>query len=231
MRFRTQNVPREMHNQKSMMNPLVKIIVAICLVAFFAMQMIGLKPEFERARRKAINEVSPNAFNDLAAAALGKSTLNQERLSAYLRYAQALTRLDPQRADAWGLAGFCYFEQGEQERSVESYLKASALVPQFFGFHYNLAFIYFKMNKYDASASEVQKALLCDPQESLIYILSSSKIYALMLIAKANNYGISAEEQIKGAYQKMYQLMAAIQYRSKMGTPYPDEELLTLEGY
>ena len=52
-----------------------------------------------------------------------------------------------------------------------------------------------------------------------------------MLIAKANNYGISAEEQIKGGYQKMYQLMAAIQYRSTMGTPYPDEERLTLEGY
>jgi hypothetical protein len=87
------------------------------------------------------------------------------------------------------------------------------------------------MNKYDESAAEIQKALLCDPQESLIYILSSSKIYALMLIAKANNYGISAEEQIKGGYQKMYQLMAAIQYRSTMGTPYPDEERLTLEGY
>ena len=213
------------------MGNFIKILVAVAFIAFFATQLTGFKAEYDRARLKAINEIPPNSFDDAVAAVQGKTALNARRLKAYLDYAQLVSRLVPQRADARGLEGFCLFQMGDYEHAIESYAKAASLEPQFFGFHYNLAFIHFKKGDYDRSVAELEKALLCDPRESLIYILSSSKIYALMMIAKINNYGISAEEQIKGGYQKIYQLMAANQYHLKMKMPFPSEEELSLESF
>ncbi len=212
------------------MNPLIKIVTAICLFVCFAAQVIHLKPEFERARLKAMNEISPDAFDEIVSLSLGKSSLNRERLDAYLRYAQQLTQMDPKRADAWGLSGFCLFHQGEKEKSLQAYQKASELMPAFYGFHYNLAFINFKMQNYQQAAEEIQKTLLCDPRDSMLYILSASKIYALMLVAKMN-HGIPAEDQLKNGYQKSYQLLAAVQYRIKMGAAFPGEDQFTLEGF
>ena len=209
----------------------MKILVAVLFIAFFASQLSGLKTEYDLAHLKALNEIPQNSFDDVVAAVQGKFVLSPQRLKAYLDYAQLMSRLAPQRADVRGLTGFCFFQMGEYERAIASYAKAASLEPQFFGFHYNLAFIYFKQGQYDRSIEELQKALLCDPRESLVYVLSSSKIDALMMIAKINNYGISAEEQLKNSYQKMYQLMAANQYHLKMKATLPGEEQLSLEGF
>ena len=213
------------------MGNLIKIFVAVLFIVFFAMQLTGLKSEYGRARLKALNEIPSDSFDDVVSVAQGKTAFTARRLKAYLDYAQLMSRLAPQRADVWGLAGFCFFQTGDYEHAIASYAKAASLEPQFFGFHYNLAFIHFKKGQYDRSVEELQKALLCDPRESLIYILSSSKIYALMMIARINNFGISAEEQLKDGYQKMYQLMAADQYHLKMEMPFPGEEQLSLEGF
>lgn len=209
----------------------LKILTPVLLIVFFSVQLNGLKENYHKARLKALNEVSPHAFDEVVAAVEGKQPLSNERIEAYLTYAQRIARLDSERADVHGLSGFCFFFKGDHQRAMDSYLKASALAPQFFAYHYNLALIYFKTGKYDESVAEIQKGLLCDPRESLTYILSSSKIYAFMLVARVNQYGISVEDQMKNSYQEMYQLLAAVQYRLKMGTAFPEEENLTLEGF
>lgn len=209
----------------------LKIIAAVALTIIFSFQFIKLKEPYAQARLRALNEIPLDSFDDIVAAMERKHELEPQKLEAYLRYARQLSRLDPERADAYGLTGFCLAQTGNYEGARASYAKAVSLRPDFFGFHYNLAFIHFKQGRYQQSLDEVQKAILCDPKVSLLYILSSSQIYALMLVTKINTYGIKAEQQIKNGYEKAYQLMAADQYHLAVGVSLPGEEHLTLESY
>lgn len=209
----------------------IKIIAAVLLLVLFSVQFTKLKTSYEQALLRALNEIPQDSFNDIVAATEEKKPLAPHKLDAYLRYTQVLARLDPERPDVFGLAGFCFFYKGDYDRAIESYAKAASLQPRFFGFHYNLAFIYFNQGRYKESLAEVHKAILCDPKTALLYILSSSQIYALMLVTKINVYGIYAEKQIKNGYEKAYLLMAAVEHHLNFGTPFPGEEQLSLEGY
>ncbi len=209
----------------------IKITSAVLLVILFSIQFTKLKIPYEKARLRALSEVPHDSFDDVVAAAQGRKPLTPQRMDAYVRYARLITRLDPDRADAFGLMGFCFFQQGDYKQAITFYSKAAFIEPGFFGFHYNLAYIHFKQGNFPQALEEVQKAILCDPKASLYYILTSSPVYALMLVTKINAYGIRAEQQIKNGYEKAYLLMAAIEYRLISGLPFPGEEQLSLEGY
>lgn len=212
------------------MSKLLKIMSAYLLAAFFVVQFIGLKASYVKANIKAYNEIPHDSFDELIAVLEGKKKIDLVRINAYLKYAQAVLRFDPKRADAWGLSGLCFTLRDDHQRAILSYLQAASLDPHFFGFHYNLAYVYFKSKQYDLSVAAVEKALLCDPKQSLLYVVSSSKIYALMLISRIK-IGISVEDQLKRGYEKAYQLMAAGQYRLRMGMAFPGEEQLSLGGF
>lgn len=212
------------------MGKFLKIMTAYLLAAFFVVQFLGLKDDYVKAHIKACNEIPHDSFDELVSVLEGKTKMDPARIDAYLKYAQALLRHEPKRADAWGLSGLCFILTDDYQRAIFSYIQASSLEPQFFGFHYNLAYVYFKSKQYDLSVAAVEKALLCDPKQSLLYIVSSSKIYALMLVSRVK-IGISVEDQLKRGYEKAYQLMAAGQYRLKMGMAFPGEEELSLGGF
>lgn len=214
-----------------MKNIFARLAVTGFLVLFFVVSFQKTHKDFVTAQAKALAEIPPDSFDDIVSFLQGKAALSPQRNEAYLRYAQQMIRINPGTADAWGLSGFCLFQQGKSTEALEAYSKAIQLVPRFYGFHYNLAYILFKDQKYSESLAEVQKALLCDPRESLLYIISSSKIYAFMMVSRVNRYGISAEDQLKQGYQKAYQLMAALEYRQKMSSGLPGEENLTMEGF
>lgn len=214
-----------------MKNVYVKLAVFVFLIVFWAVSFSKAHKDFQSAKTKNLYEIPPDSFDDIVFFLNGKSPLKPQRIKAYLNYARELIRVNPQSADAWGLLGFCLFQRGDFEEALKAYGKSAELVPRFYGFHYNLAYVFLKNGKYPEALAEVQKALLCDPRESLLYIISSSKIYAFMMVARVNHFGIPAEEQLKQGYQKAYQLMAAIEYRQKMGTGLPGEENLTMEGF
>ncbi len=211
------------------MKTILKTLVTFGLAVFFVFQVISLKSEYESARVTALDALSPDVFNIFVTAVESQQPLEHKTLKAYLRYFKDVARLSPQRADAVGMQGFCYYHLGQYDRAVESYTKAIGLVPQFFGFHYNLAVVDFKTGQYAKAADELNKALSFDPKASLAYIFSSSKIYGMILIAKMQILGKPVEQQFEENYRKAYQLMVATQYHLQKNETFPGEDKLSLE--
>jgi tetratricopeptide (TPR) repeat protein len=212
------------------MSRYIKIITAYLLAAFFVTQLFGLRDEYVQAKIKNVNLFPPNSFDEMVTLFDDNSKRGSGRMDDYLKYAQDVLRFEPQRADAWGLSGLCFALKEDYRRAIFSYLKASALEPEFFGFHYNLAYLYYKTKQYELSLSHIQSALRSDPAASMDYIHTSGKIYDSMVSARKEN-GVMPEDQLKQAYQKVNELFAVVQYRLNMGLTYPGEEQFTLEFY
>lgn len=210
------------------MSKYIKIMLAYLLIAFFAVQFLGLRESYAKAKIKAINELPPNAFNDLVTSLRVGTKLDPERIDAYLNYAQTVLRLNPQNAEVWGLSGLCFALKEDYQRAIFSYIKASSLEPGFFGFHYDLAFLYYKTKQYELALSQVESALKTDPKRSINYILASDKVYGAMMLARMGE-GIMPQDQINNAYAKADQLLAAVQYRLDTGLSFPGEDSLALE--
>ncbi len=212
------------------MSRYIKIITGYLLVAFFAVQFLGLRDDYATARIKAVNLFQPNSFDDLVILFDDKTKLSPGRVDDYLSYARDVLRFEPQRADAWGLSGLCFALKGDHKRAIFAYLKASALEPEFFGFHYNLAYLYNKTKQYEMALSHIESALRSDPTASIDYIRTSGKIYDAMVSARKDK-GVMPEVQLDQAYQKANELFAALQYRLDMGLTYPGDEQFSLEFY
>ncbi len=183
-----------------------KIFITTGLLVFFIVSLVSLKSQYKQARNKALNELSPDSFDDLVDMIESKIKLSNERLTAYLNYFKEVSQFSPTRVDAVGLAGFCYSYLGNDSKAIEQYEKAAQDYPQFIGFHHNLAVLYFKNHHYEKTVEEVDKIRSVDPKESLRYILSFSKPYAFMMLRKMNKKGISIEEQFKKMYQNAARL-------------------------
>jgi tetratricopeptide (TPR) repeat protein len=212
------------------MGKFVKIIAAFVLMIFFVLQLWGLRGEYTRARLKILNSISVDALDGLVSIIEENHGVDPQRIDPYLKYVEAVLRLDNQRADAWGISGLCFALKGDYQRAIFAYIRASSIEPRSFGFYYNLAHIYFKTEQYDLAIAQIEKALVCDPRRSLEYILTPGNMYAIVLRARAIR-GTSPEEQLKEGYQKAYQLLAASQYRQKMRMAFPGEEKLSLEMF
>lgn len=211
------------------MKPILKILVTLVLGLFFIIQIVGLQSEYRDARIKALDALSPDAFNALVIAVDRGQPLEHKMLTAYLRYFRDVARFSPQRADAVGMQGFCYYHLGQYDRAAESYTKAAGLVPSFFGFRYNLALIHFKTGQYAKATDELNAMLSADPKISLAYIFSSSKIYGMIMLAQIQLLNKSVEQQFEENYRKAYQLMMATQVHVQKNETFPGEDKLSLE--
>jgi tetratricopeptide (TPR) repeat protein len=199
------------------MNVLFKALISVGLIGFLIAQAVKMGPEYEPARTKALNAVHPKAFNGLIAAVEHAKPLSPKELRAYQDYFAELAKHSPDRADALAMQGFCAFHLNKEAKAVEFYQKAAGLVPGFYGFRYNLAVIYFKTGRFEDASRELQQALASDPKESLMYILSQSKIYGLIMLARFNDFGKPMPVQLSEGYQKAYALMVMTQYRLQTG--------------
>jgi tetratricopeptide (TPR) repeat protein len=213
---------------KGLLNTTFKTLTTIGIAGFFIFQLAGLKPSYDQARIKALNELRPDALNDLLIVE-GKQRPDDRRFKAYLRYFRSVAALVPERADAVAMQGFCHFHLGDRERAAAAYEQAVLMAPSFSGFRYNLAVIYFKAGQYSKVMEQLQLAMASDPQESLLYVLSS-KIYGLLMLARINA-GTSMQDQVVESYQKIQRLAIMAQYRLQTGAPFPGENELELESF
>ena len=210
------------------MQTILKILFTSALILFFVIQIVSLRSEYENARIKVLDALNPDAFNVLVVAVERGQPLDPKTLSAYLRYFKEVARLSPQRADAVGMQGFCYYHLGQYDRAVEAYKKAIGLAPQFFGFHYNLAVVNFKIGQYAKAADELNKMLSADPRTSIAYIFSSSRIYGMIMFAQMKTLGKPVEQQFEEYYQQAQQLMLATQYHLQKNERLPGDDQLSL---
>lgn len=81
-----------------------------------------------------------------------------------------------QRAEAYGMLGFCYERLGQEPQAVSSYRQAIALNPDYFWPYYDLGVIYYRQARYAQAGKYFEQAIEQAPIKTFI-LLSRSKVY------------------------------------------------------
>lgn len=81
-----------------------------------------------------------------------------------------------QKAEAYGMLGFCYDRLGESAQAQAAYRQAISLNPEYFWPYYDLGVIHYSQAKYSQAEDYFTQALEHDPRKTLV-LLSYSKVY------------------------------------------------------
>lgn len=181
---------------------LLKKITAFLLCLAVIVFLYSFKDEYRQAKMKAILEISPHAMDDLVGISQENPLRSQKRLAAYLDYFRQVDYMFPARPDMLGLQAFCLYRLGRAEEAIDLYKKVVQMKPDFIGFYYNLAIIYFNKAEYQQSLEWFEKMEDISPENTMLYVTSLSRPYAYTMLARSNKEGLSFEVQIKELYRK-----------------------------
>jgi len=102
-------------------------------------------------------------------------------LKEYEEYFQLVTTNLPNQWDSYGMLGYCQYYLGDNGGSIESYEKALQINPGFLEYYYNLALIYHHQGDDQKTVKFLKIALELPIQAEAQSMLSSVRIYGLML--------------------------------------------------
>ena len=188
-----------------------KRTIILYLAAFSLIVILFNVPKVKQTvQLKILNRFRPLFFDYLVQTYRGGKVFDQKKLEAYAFYYQKVTEYIPNRADAYGLLGFCYYHLDKKKEAIESYEKAIAINPNFFWFRYNLSMIYFKAGQYKEAYEVLKKAVKTSPQATLKYIQWSKRIY-IPLIVLQTRLGYSVEKDLQQSYRDCYKRLAMLQ--------------------
>lgn len=126
---------------------------------------------------RQLNFMMPSSFNVLLEIEKSHSVDDTQKLIPYFEFYSKVIELMPQRADAQGMLGFCYYYWGDFPSAVDAYEKAQRMFPQHFWFYYNLGAIYYNLKDYKKAYENFKKASEVDLDMSYTFILTSREIY------------------------------------------------------
>jgi len=130
---------------------------------------------------RQLNFMMPSSFNVLLEIEKSHSVDDTQKLIPYFEFYSKVIELMPQRADAQGMLGFCYYYWGDFQSAVDAYEKAQRLFPQHFWFYYNLGAIYYNLKNYNKAYENFKKASEVNLDMSYTFILNSREIYMPIL--------------------------------------------------
>jgi predicted TPR repeat methyltransferase len=87
------------------------------------------------------------------------SLLNNGEFAAAQSICEKLTALDPKNAQAWNLLGLADAQQGNLEKSVESFRSATALASTNPNYHFNLALAYNALGQLEQTEASYREAI------------------------------------------------------------------------
>ncbi len=122
-----------------------------------------------------------------------------------------------QKAESYGMIGFCYDRLGRESQAIASYNQAIAINPDFFWSYYDLGVIYYRKGQYSQAADYFHQALLQDPVKTLV-LLSKSKVYNDVNLSRLKG-PTDYLENLKQGHTQTYLLMmdSAQLFMSKSG--------------
>lgn len=200
------------------MNPSLRVspVFRFAVACIFGLAVFRISKDFliphlitqrERVKVKAmattLDYLVPS-FDHLIASAQKKEPPDPERFRDYITYYENVVKFLPGNAEAYGMLGFCYDQTEEPEKSLAALAKASALNPNFFWFHHNLAVLSFKNGHPERAITACRKALALKPETTFLTI-RRSKIYRD--IERGNASGIPVAADLKEGYQDCYRLL------------------------
>ena len=169
---------------------------------------------FDVMKLKSLNRVVPESMEDLVAFSLNPDSAKAGNLQKYIPFFKtAIESLSNKSAAARSMLGYCYFYLGDTQKAIKQYEEARGINPKFFWTYYNLGVIQFKQGKYAEAAVILEKALMCEPAETLMFI-NVSKIYKDLNYYAANQ-GYDTEKGLRNTYRDVHELLAKCYYHLK----------------
>jgi len=88
-----------------------------------------------------------------------------------------------QKAEAYGMLGFCYERLGQMQQATASYRQAIASNPDYFWPYYDLGVIFYNQTQYPKAEDYFHQALEQSPLKTIV-LLSRSKVYSDVKLSK-----------------------------------------------
>jgi tetratricopeptide (TPR) repeat protein len=128
-------------------------------------------------------------------------------LGEFEDYFQLVVDSFPNQPDSYGMLGYCQYYLGQESQAIKSYQAAIQMNPSFADFYYNLAVIYYNRGDYSQAAVLAQKALEVPPQAEARSILSSVRIYRLMVMQMPGDFSQNIIQMVINQRQKALELL------------------------
>jgi tetratricopeptide (TPR) repeat protein len=144
---------------------------------------------------------------------------NRRALKEYEAYFKLVVDSVPYQADAYGMLGYCQYYLGKEKEAVQSYTAAIRINPTFMGYHYNLAVIYYNREEYGPAVMHTKEALQASAPLTAQAILSSSRIYMLVIAQMSGNPPESIIRYMTEERQRILELGQEIQGRLQEAKP------------
>jgi len=190
-------------------------------MSLFMFLFFSIRQEYADAKLRKLNNFAPRPYDYLIGLMEGQVTFNRARIEEYEHYYKMLIAYIPQRADAYGMMGFCAYHLGKIQEAIFYYQEAVRLNPHFFWFHYSLGVSYFNSGMYDKAGESFVNARSVDP--SITYkFLFSSKVYQPILADLSDPASLPVN--FKNGLKNCYLLEAAMQQKTKEETFLPKDK-------
>ncbi|VAX35579.1 hypothetical protein MNBD_UNCLBAC01-669 [hydrothermal vent metagenome] len=184
----------------------LKFFITFCLIFLFIWEIQGLIKDYEIKKKKRqisiLNHIMPRSFEYLVETVQQKKEFDPRKLKTFLYYYQKVIEYMPNRADAIGLTGFCFYHLGETEKAMASYKKAIVSYPQFFWYYYNLGMIHLEQKQYAQAVEFFKKGLSLNPEKTMKLIYESRRIYFPLISITASLTKTLPPKQLEQGYQK-----------------------------
>jgi len=148
------------------------------------------------------------------------------KLMNCINYHQAVTQFfDFQKAEGFGMLGFCYDRLGNRHLAKDSYQKAISFNPDYFWPYYDLGVINYNEKQYAGAVDYFEKAIGLNPLKTVL-LLSRSKVYNDVRLSKVGGT-YDFIEGIKEGRKEAYILLMNSLYKNGS---YPELWAISVDG-
>ena len=133
-----------------------------------------------KIKAKTLNSLKPESFNYLINLENNSAPSDEKKTASYIRYFKKIIQYMPSVSGAYGLLGFCYYQEGKLKEAAFWYKKAHRSHPNTFLFYYSLGIIHFKNQDYPKAIQYLENAASLNTEDYLNFT-TSTKIYLPLL--------------------------------------------------
>jgi len=195
----------------------LKTFITIGLFLFSLRHILIIAGGYAKAKKEGefsrLGHIMPRSFDDFAQRIQGNREFDENKLQEYVKYYLKIVELFPQKADAYGLLGFCYYHLNHPQEAIEAYRQAIEINPHFFWFHYNLGLIHFKGGHYPEAIETMKNALTKSEKVALVFIRFSKRIYHPILTKRTDDLQSFLRQTFKDAYHHCYRILVLSHYK------------------
>jgi len=185
---------------------LTRAIIFYFLCFFVTSMIVDQKRIMFGIKTRIIERVMPDNFLYLVDYSKGHKAFDLKQFKKYTKFYEKIVEFYPERADALGMLGYCYYHASRKKMALAAFKSAIVENPNFFWFYYNQGVLNYQLGRYRQAVDSLSKALTISKNDTLEYILSSKVIFRSILIS-SKAFQFETKQRLQNGYDDCYRLM------------------------